>query len=61
MLASEGEEKGGNGVSWASGRIRLLRKGLSSQCSGLEAGEPCRVGCQVVHRLVTKDVSRLGI
>lgn len=44
MRASKGEEEGGNGVLWASGRIGLLRKGLSSQRSGLEVGEPCRVG-----------------
>lgn len=37
---------------------RLLRKGLSSQRSGLEVGEPCRVGC---YALVTEEASRLEI
>lgn len=40
---------------------RLPRKGLSSQRSGLEVGEPCRVGCYVVHVLVTEEASRLEI
>ena len=38
MQANGWEEEGGNRVLWASRMIGLLRKGLSSQRSGLEVG-----------------------